>query len=103
MDLSIPLDDYANKATELKMYRYAEQLRSATLSVTNNIAEGSGCSSDKEFAKFLGYSRRSIFEIVNTLHTFERNRIITANERIAHYPALLTLSKQIQSFINKLN
>lgn len=102
MDLSKPLDEFADRATEMKMYRYAEQLRAATLSVTNNIAEGSGCSSDKEFARFLGYSRRSIFEIVNTLHTFERNGIISANERLEQYPSLLKLSKQIQSLINKL-
>ena len=102
MDLAVPLDDFANRATDLKMFRYAEQLRAATLSVSNNIAEGSGCLSDKEFVRFLGYSRRSVFEIVNTLHTFERNNIITTKERLAQYPALLKLSKQIHGMIKKL-
>jgi four helix bundle protein len=43
------------------------QLRAAVLSITNNIAEGSGSSSKAEFAQFLNYSRRSIFESANML------------------------------------
>ena len=84
------------------MYRYAEQLRGASLSVSNNIAEGSGCFSNKEFIRFLGYARRSIFEIINTLHAYEQNELISQSERLKHYPELLKLSKQISSLINSL-
>jgi four helix bundle protein len=48
-------------------YRFAEQLRSATLSISNNIAEGSGSASAGDFANFLNMARRSVFEVANML------------------------------------
>ena len=37
-----------------------------------NIAEGCGCTSDTEFSKFLGYSYRSLKEVVTSLELCER-------------------------------
>ena len=37
------------------------------MSMSNNIAEGSGSSSKKEFAQFLNVARRSTFENANIL------------------------------------
>jgi four helix bundle protein len=39
------------------------QFRKACTSIPLNIAEGCGCDSDAEFARFLGYSCRSSKEI----------------------------------------
>lgn len=89
------LFDYAEKADERRLYKFAEQLRSATMSVTNNIAEGSGSYSDKEFARFLNISRRSVFECANILYIFERRNIIELSERKSIYPRLVTLSRKI--------
>jgi len=50
--------DFENK----KLYRFADQLRGAGLSMPNNIAEGSGSTSKKEFMQFLNIARRSTFE-----------------------------------------
>ena len=41
------LDDIANGLENQKRWRYAEQMRGAALSISNNIAEGSGSSSKK--------------------------------------------------------
>lgn len=57
----------ADKLEEKKLFRFAEQLRAATLSITNNIAEGSGSTSDTDFANFLNMARRSVFEVANIL------------------------------------
>ena len=37
-----------------------------------NIAEGAGCSTDTEFARFLGYAYRSLKEVVTCLESSER-------------------------------
>ena len=59
-------------------FRFAEQFRSATLSISNNIAEGSGSNSKPDFKKFLNYSHRSLFEVINMLIVFERRGYISA-------------------------
>ncbi len=75
--LSDKLFDYSDKAEDRRFYRFAEQLRAATMSISNNIAEGSGSFSDKEFASFLNIARRSVFECANILHIFFRRKIIS--------------------------
>ena len=70
------LFDIADLSDERRYYKFAEQLRAASMSITNNIAEGSGSFSDREFANFLNVSRRSVYECANILYLFERRNII---------------------------
>ena len=65
--LSETLFDIAEEIESGKAFRWAEQLRAAALSITNNIAEGFGSYSKSEFAQFLNYARRSTFECANIL------------------------------------
>jgi four helix bundle protein len=92
------LFDIAEKADNKRFYKFAEQLRAATMSISNNIAEGSGSFSDKEFANFLNISRRSVFECANILYIYERRKIIEPLERESMYPKLISLSKKITNF-----
>ena len=46
------------------------------MSMSNNIAEGSGSTSNKEFAQFLNFTRRSSFENANILIILERRNLI---------------------------
>lgn len=41
-EMAVKFHRVAGRLDEHKLYRYAEQLRAAGLSLTNNIAEGSG-------------------------------------------------------------
>jgi len=92
------LFDYADQSDEKRLYKFAEQLRSAAMSISNNIAEGSGSFSDKEFANYLNISRRSIFECASILQIYQRRKIITAEQREKVYPDLIRLSKKITNF-----
>ncbi|HNY14813.1 MAG TPA: four helix bundle protein [Bacteroidales bacterium] len=102
IEISDTMFDYADKADEKRFYKFAEQLRAATLSISNNIAEGSGSFSDKEFASFLNISRRSLFECVNILHIFHRRNIISTEEKMVMKQKLLILSKKITNFRKSL-
>jgi len=96
--ISDRLFDYADKAEKKKFFKFAEQLRSAAMSISNNIAEGSGSFSDKEFASFLNISRGSVFECANIIHIFLRRKIISIEEKNLIYLQLINLSKKITNF-----
>ena len=86
-----------------RFYRYAEQLRGAGLSLSNNIAEGSGSRHAKEFAQFLNIARRSLFEDASMLLVFAKLGLCEA----AKIDELLTdcdiLSRKITTFSRTLN
>jgi four helix bundle protein len=76
-ELALRLDDVADELEKIRRYRYAEQLRSAAISISNNIAEGSGSNSRLDFRKFLNDARRSAFECANMLLVFSRQQQVT--------------------------
>ncbi len=52
IEIGDKLFDIADKLERKRLYRFAEQVRAAGLSISNNISEGSGSFSKKEFAIF---------------------------------------------------
>jgi four helix bundle protein len=101
--ISDRLFDYADKAEGKRFYKFAEQLRAASMSISNNIAEGSGSFSDKEFANFLNIARRSVFECANIIHIFLRRGILSMDEKNLMYQDLVILSKKITNFRKALH
>ena len=98
IDISDRLFDIADKANNKKLFRFAEQLRAAGMSISNNIAEGSGSYHKKEFAQFLNISGRSVFECANILIIFEKRKIVDTKERQEIFGELILLSKKITNF-----
>lgn len=95
--VSILIFEIAGQLDEKKHYRWAEQLRSAALNITNNIAEGSGSCSKPEFAQFLNYSRRSIFQTANILMQL-RESIPDQTQLEQLLAELAEISRMIHSF-----
>jgi four helix bundle protein len=83
-----------------KLFRFAEQLRGATLSISNSIAEGSGSVSKADFAHFLNMSRRSVFEVANMLLAFSLHGYLTGAQVQPALPRLEQESRMILSFMN---
>ncbi len=93
-----PLFDIAEVAETQRRYRFANQLEGAALSVTNNIAEGSGSDSDIEFARFIGISRKSVYECANILLIMNHRGMIDTNTLETNYEALISLSIRLHNF-----
>ena len=72
VDLAVKFHRIAEGLDKRRFYRYAEQLRAAGLSISNNIAEGSGSVHKQEFIQFLNITRRSLFEDASMLLVFEK-------------------------------
>ena len=96
--LTDELFDIADLLEGRRLYRFAEQLRGASLSITNNIAEGSGSSSNRDFANFLNYSRRSLYEVVNIVIMLHRRSIVSEEVKERLLLNLDALSRQITNF-----
>ena len=96
------LFDIADELEQRKLYRFAEQLRGSGMSMSNNIAEGSGSSSKKEFRQFLNIARRSTFENANILILLQRRKLITKEVLDELLDKLDSLCRQITSFQKSL-
>jgi four helix bundle protein len=92
----------ADKLDQKHLFRFAEQLRGATLSITNNIAEGSGSVSDIDFANFLNTSRRSVFEVANILMILSNDAYIDRSVIQPLLDALEKESRMLRAFIRNL-
>lgn len=77
MEIADELFDIADQLEERKLCRFADQIRRSGISMTNNIAEGSGPLSKKEFRQFLNVARRSTFENANMVILLRRRDLIT--------------------------
>lgn len=84
-------------------FRFADQLRGAVLSISNNIAEGSGSLFKKEFSQFLNYSHRSIFESVNMLIIACRRKYIDEKLKSSLINELEEISKMVSAFSSTLS
>ena len=92
------LFDIADSLETKKMFRFAEQLRGAALSISNNIAEGSGSTSSREFDQFLNYSRRSVYECANIVIILQKRDHITEEMKVNIFNKLDEVSRKITSF-----
>jgi four helix bundle protein len=101
-DLTLPMMEFADQLEGMKKFRFAEQLRSAVLSITNNIAEGAGSSSKREFAQFLNISRRSCFEVVNMLVVFERQNLCGGQDIGVWLDELEQISRMLEGLRRKI-
>ena len=70
------LFDIADDLEQKRFYRFAEQLRGSGMSMSNNIAEGSGSNSTRDFSKFLNIARKSTFENANILILLRMRELI---------------------------
>ena len=97
-DISSSLFGLADALDRRKYFRFGEQLRAATLSISNNIAEGSGSDSDDDFSNFLKFSRRSVFEVANMLMLFARKEYLAHAEVAPLLTELQEQSKMLLAF-----
>jgi four helix bundle protein len=98
IEIGVKLFELADKLESRRLYRFAEQLRGSGLSMSNNIAEGSGSNSRREFSSFLNIARRSTFENANVLIVMEKRKLVDEVEVTVLLQRLDRLSRKITSF-----
>jgi len=102
IDIANELFDIADRIERKKLFQFAEQLRGAGISMPNNISEGSGSDSKKEFKQFLNIARRSTYENANMLILFHKRGLIDADTMNRIIDKLDMLCRQITNFQKSL-
>lgn len=87
---------------KLPCFPMRDQLIRSAISIPSNIAEGSQRNSEKEFLKFVYYSKGSSAELLTQLRILEVDDEIDSNQLDSFIQRTRQLDKQIQSFINHL-
>jgi four helix bundle protein len=59
---------------------FSEQIRRAALSISSNIAEGTGREGVKESRQFFNIAKGSVYEVVSIAHVLRQENLITAAE-----------------------
>ena len=100
--MAVKFHKLAEKLERTKLYRYAEQLRGAGLSLPNNISEGAGSVHPPEFKQFLNIARRSCFEDASMLLVFEMMGLVERTEIAELLDDCDLLSRKITNFSRSL-
>jgi len=78
-------------------FALSDQLRRASVSISNNIAEGSG-GTNKDFANFLNMAIKSTLETANILHFAKEQNYISEQVRLVLYEEAEKLIRKIRAF-----
>src|SRR3989344_5271205 len=89
--------------TNCKNYSYKDQLLRATLSISNNIAEGSDRGSNKELRQFLVISRGSAAEVRSMLLIAEDLKLISPENLQNSMILVKDISRLLTGFIKSIN
>ena len=99
---AMELGENINKLTEdfprKELYNLSSQIRRAADSIALNISEGSILQSNPEYRKFLGYSIRSLAEVVTCLHKAKRRDYIIIKDFDTLYKDSFNLMNMMIAF-----
>jgi len=93
-EINILSDSFPSK----ELYNLSSQIRRAADSVALNIAEGAIGQSNPEQHKFIGYSIRSLAEVVTCLHKAKLRNYICENEFNIKYGSSFKLMNMLIAF-----
>ena len=85
-----------------KDFGLREQIQRASVSIMNNIAEGFERNNNKEYIKFLGYSKGSAGEVRSMLYVATDLGYISQDSFNMHYQMAINIITQISNFIKYL-
>lgn len=102
MDFGEEIFNMSKEFPKDELFILTSQIRRASDSIALNIAEGSTGQSYLEFVKFIGYSLRSLAEVVTCLHKAFRRGYLSQESFNSMYQKSFTLMNSIAAFRNFL-
>lgn len=102
MDLGEEVNTLAYSFPQIEIYNLSSQIRRAVDSGALNISEGSIGQTTPQAKKFLGYSIRSLAEVVTCLHKAKRRKYLSEEEFEKLYDDAFNLMNMTVAFRKKI-
>ena len=102
MDFGEVINNMTSKFPSKEIYNLSSQIRRAADSIALNISEGSIGQSDPEFKKFMGYSIRSLAEVVTCMYKAKRREYISEKDFTEQYEFAFNLMNMMVAFKQKI-
>ena len=98
MEYGEKINDISNKFPRKELFNLSSQIIRAADSIALNISEGSIGQSNPEQKKFIGYSVRSLSEVVTCLHKARIRKYISEDEFCNIYEHSFKLMNMLNAF-----
>ena len=92
-----------NMFKDCKDFAFKDQITRATISISNNIAEGFERSSNADFSRFLYFSLVSVSEVRSMLYLAIRLEFINSEKSKLVLDATNQISKMLYGLLNSMN
>jgi four helix bundle protein len=102
MEFGETINKLSAKFQKEEIYNLSSQIRRAVDPIALNISEGAIEQSSLEFKRFMGYSIRSLAEVVTCLHKAKKRNYITEEEFNQNYQFSYNLMNMMVSFKEKI-
>ena len=96
---TVQVYDLLKKSPLREDFAMVDQLRRATISISNNISEGFERETDKELIRFLYFSKGSAGETRNLFNLMEEIGYFKAEELVDYKKQVINISKQLANYI----
>lgn len=102
IEISVDIYKVSEEGNLKQDWGLKDQIRRAATSISNNIAEGFEYDNNKDFIKFLRYSKDSAGELRSMLFALKKIEFINEEFYSNMYERLISISKQIAGLIKYL-
>lgn len=102
VDLYVEIYSVTEKGNLKNDFSAKDQLKRATLSISNNIAEGFEYENNKEFMRYLKYSKGSAGEVRSMIHILNKTGQIDDVSHQKLVESVSMISKSIKNFLKYL-
>jgi len=103
VDFTETILNITNQIPQRYQFSLGEQLRRAVISISTNIAEGSGRKSPKEAQNFYNIAKGSVYEVISLLTILFRLKIIddSGADKEAIYDQAEEIAKMLTGLMRK--
>lgn len=102
VDIAVEIYKVSEKGKLANDFGSRDQIRRSATSISNNIAEGFEYNNNKEFARFLKFSKGSAGELRSQLYILYKADYLQKELYFEMHEKLISISQQIANFIKYL-